>query len=134
MSIIVSGQHRQGLTVFFVLLLTACTGKNDELPLVPPVTHPLMRELVGFGVINVSYTHMLENPAEGSLSRGYLRKGSVVKIIERRPVNKRGNAEMWVLAEGAEPRGQSRGWLREQLVNIYDNEFQANTASELLSR
>jgi hypothetical protein len=85
-------------------------------------------------VVNVSYTHLAEEPGEGSLSLGYLRRGSLIRVLERRAVLAEESAESWVLVEGPFPRGQERGWLRESLVDIYDNEFQANTAAESMTQ
>jgi hypothetical protein len=79
-------------------------------------------------VINKSYTHLAENPDHAGASRGYLRRGSVIRVIERRAVVAGDQAESWVLVEG-----DSRGWLPEGEVDIYDNEGQAHTAAGLNS-
>jgi hypothetical protein len=84
--------------------------------------------------VNVSYTLVAENPGEGNPSLGYLRRGSLVKIIERRVLKKRETTERWVLAEEIIPPGQYRGWLKESVVNIYENEFQAKTAAESMTQ
>lgn len=94
--------------------------------MLPPSTPPLSRPVIGYGVVNVSYTHLVEEPGEGELSLGYLRRGSLIRVLERRAGK---NAESWVLVEGPFPQGHERGWLRESVVDIYDNEFQANTAA-----
>lgn len=119
------------IAVFFLVLpfLGSCGGKNDETPLVPPVTSPLSRQIIGFGVINVSYTHVTAEPAEGSASPGYLRQGAIIRILERKIIKKGAASESWVLADGA-----YRGWLREAVVDIYDNEMRAETASESMGR
>ena len=88
-----------------------------------------MRAYIGYGVINVSYTHTLDDPTEAGISSGYLRRGSVVRILERRVIRRGNSNELWVLAEGDEP-----GWLREGVVDIYDNELQARTAAESMAR
>jgi hypothetical protein len=92
----------------------------------PPLSPPLSRPVIGYGVINKSYTHLTETPNHGGASRGYLRRGSVIQVIERRSVISGDQAESWVLVEG-----DSRGWLPEAEVDIYDNEGQARTAAEL---
>jgi uncharacterized lipoprotein YajG len=107
-----------------ILLLSACARKPDETPVVPPETYPLSLGPIGYGVISVSYTHVEEEPREGSAAQGYLRQGSLVKVIERRSVNDRGKVESWVLVEG-----QSKGWIKEVQVTIYGNEEQARTAA-----
>jgi hypothetical protein len=77
----------------------------------------------------VSYTHGLEVPRQGAVSLGYLRRGAIVEILERRLVNDRGRAESWVLAGG-----DYQGWIREGEIQIYDNPAQARTAAENMSQ
>jgi hypothetical protein len=119
--------------LFFVLFVLAfacsCRGKNEQLVVEPPATHPLLRPIIGYGVINASYTLALEKPEKGGVSLGYLRRGAVVQIIERRLVKGRDFSESWVLVEGS-----SRGWLIEDVVDIYDNEQKAATASQAMLR
>jgi hypothetical protein len=117
------------LLVFVCALLASCGGKGEENPVIPPVTSPLSRPVIGYGVINVSYTHVNAEPGEGASSPGYLRRGSLVRIIERRRVKIDKRTESWVLAEGA-----YRGWLKEEVVDVYDNEFQAKTAAESMTQ
>jgi hypothetical protein len=109
--------------------LGACGKKAGEIPVLPPSTPPLSRPVIGYGVVNVSYTHLVKAPGEGELSLGYLRRGSLIRVLERRAAPEGKNAEAWVLVEGSFPQGRERGWLRESVVDIYDNEFQAQTAA-----
>jgi hypothetical protein len=133
MRVWLSVYRRQGCVFLCILsvclFLDSCRGKTGEIPVLPPVTPPLSRPVIGYGVVNVSYTHVVEAPGEGELSPGYLRRGSLIRILERRAVRAGENVESWVLVEGAAPQGRQRGWLRESVVDIYDNEFQANTAA-----
>jgi hypothetical protein len=118
--------------VYVLLLITACGGRKEETPVIPPLSSPLSQAYVGYGVVNVSYTRISATAAEDNASEnspGYLRRGSVVRIHERRLVKNGLRSESWVLVEG-----DSRGWLRESLVDIYDNESQAITASEAMGR
>jgi hypothetical protein len=139
-----------GVTAAFLVLFllglcaVSCQGNKEEIAVIPPPTPPLSRAVIGFGVINVSYTYITAEPADGGVSPGYLRRGSLVRVIERRTVKNNANvnangagaaagavsgAESWVLVDGA-----YRGWLREALVDIYDNENRALTAAESMSR
>ncbi|MDR0583839.1 MAG: hypothetical protein LBG57_05745 [Treponema sp.] len=111
----------------------SCGRNKEETPVIPPLSSPLSRTIIGFGVINVSYTYVTAGPEEAGASSGYLRRGSLVRIIERRLVKNGGTVESWVLAE-ENAQGNVRGWLREELVDIYDNEGRAKTASESMSR
>jgi hypothetical protein len=119
-------------TVIILLFIAACDGRKEETPVIPPLSSPLSQAYIGYGVVNVSYTRISAGTAEDSAaenSPGYLRRGSVVRIHERRLVKNGGKVESWVLVEG-----DSRGWLRETLVDIYDNELQAITASDSMGR
>jgi len=124
------------LSVVFAIALASCRRGSEELPVVPPVTHPLSREYIGFGVVNVSFTHLLDESSSAGVSLGYLRRGTVVRIIERRHIINRGSEETWVFVEG-NYQGQgsvSSGWLPETALLIYDSESRANTASRTMSQ
>ena len=108
------------------LILAACRGR-ELAPVIPPPTSPLVQAQIGFGVINVSFTRIHSEPDENSVSLGYLRQGTVVKIIERRLIQNRGRIESWLLVEEV-----FTGWLREPLIDVYDNERQARTAANAM--
>jgi hypothetical protein len=85
---------------------------------------------VGYGVVSVSYTHVVNEPNPNALSLGYLRQGSITRVIERRSItNVQGTVESWVLVDG-----NYQGWLQEAVIDIYDNEAQAKTAAESLTK
>ena len=117
------------LAAFFIALTAACSEKKEEIPVLPPLTSPLSQEHIGYGVANVSYTRVSSRPDEDSFSPGYLRRGAIVRVTERRMVKSDEKGESWVYVEGA-----FSGWLRESLVDIYDNEAQAQTASRSMIR
>ncbi|MCL2879087.1 MAG: hypothetical protein FWF29_02465 [Treponema sp.] len=95
---------------------------------IPPETFPLSRQAIGYGVVNVSYIQLLKDAAAG-VSLGYLRRGDVVCVLERRVINTGNKTEDWVLADGIH-----RGWIRETGIDMYDNELQARTASEAMAK
>jgi len=121
------------LLLSVLLMITASCGiRKTDKPVLPPVTAPLSRAVIGYGVINVSYTQLKVEPSAESASEGYARRGEVVRVLERRLVHveRAGNAiESWVLTEG-----DYQGWLREEAVDIYDNELQARTAAESMTQ
>ena len=124
------------LSFFLSVIFTGCRRGSDELPVVPPATHPLVRDYIGFGVVNVSFTHLLDESSPTGVSLGYLRRGTVVRIIERRYITNGAGQETWVFVEG-NFRGQgsaSRGWLPETVLLIYDSESRAVTASRTMSQ
>jgi hypothetical protein len=112
-------------------LLSGCRRNSEELPVSPPVTHPLAREYIGCGVVNVSFSHLLSEGGPDGVSLGYVRRGTVVRIVERRRLN---NQNTWVLAEAnyAFPGSAYRGWLLETVLEIYESESRANTASKII--
>ena len=129
------------LPIIVVLFFSCCRRNSEELPVMPPSTHPLLREYIGFGVVINSFTHLLSESGQAGVSEGYLRRGTVVRILERRQLINRGTAESWVLVEGnyQSPGHRieaniSRGWLPETNLEIYDNESRANTASTTISQ
>jgi len=121
------------LLVIFVSLILflvfSCDSKKEEIQVIPPITSPLSGDYIGFGVITESFTHVTADPSQDSPSIGYLRRGSRVRIIRRQIIKTPGGFTSWVLTDG-----QQQGWLKEDVMDIYSNENQAITASELLSR
>jgi hypothetical protein len=64
----------------------------------------------------------------GGISLGYLRKGSIARVLERRLLTDAGlSGEAWILVEG-----NYRGWLRETSADIYPLAVQAETAAKLM--
>jgi len=112
-----------------ILPVTSCKVRRDEKPVIPPLTSPLTRDYIGFGVITTSFTHITEDPAENSRSLGYLRRGSLVRIIRRQVIRTQEGYVSWVLTDGRQD-GNQQGWLKEDVMEIYNNESQAKTASE----
>ena len=123
------GQAGRCVILLIVVCLLSCNLKKEETPALPPVTSPLSQPHIGFGVINVSYTNVNAGPGESGNVPGYLRRGSVVTIHERRQVKTGGKTESWLLVEGS-----YKGWLRETHVDVYENESKAQTASEAMKR
>ncbi|MCL2809404.1 MAG: hypothetical protein FWD24_04980 [Treponema sp.] len=108
-----------------LITLGSCFGNKDEAPVIPPVTSPLSKDYIGFGVITASFTHITVDPADNSSSLGYLRRGSLVKVIRRQLNRTPEGFVYWVLVNG-----EQQGWLKEEVMEIYINESQARTASE----
>lgn len=118
---------RLAIAVCAFFLCFSCSRFQNSLFIIPPPTYPLSRPFVGYGVIAPSYTSLLGEPGTSGQSQGYLRRGAIVRIRERRALKKQGRAESWVLVEGG-----YQGWLREEEVDIYDYEEQAETASGIM--
>jgi hypothetical protein len=116
-------------TALLLFLLCSCDPKKEEFHVIPPVTSPLSGDYIGFGVITDSFTHITSDPSQDSPSIGYLRRGSRVRIVRRQIIKTRDGFISWVLTDG-----NQQGWLKEDVMDIYNNENQAITASELLSR
>ena len=123
--------------IFIILNLSSCKANREEKPVIPPVTSPLTRDYIGFGVITASFTHINEDPAEDSRSLGYLRRGSLVRIIRRQIIKTQDEYVSWVLTDGKQDgfesdKNAAQGWLKEDVMEIYNNESQAKTASEAM--
>ena len=129
-------RNRQVLIFLFPLLFFSCIRKSEEVPLIPPATNPLVREFIGYGVVNVSFLHVLDEPLDEGTSLGYLRRRSLVRIMERRPVRNRMAVESWVKID-ADHSGTAgsglQGWIQESSINVYTSEAQALTASQTMS-
>jgi hypothetical protein len=107
--------------------LPCCKRFSIENEITLPVTRPLSRAVIGYGVVNANYTRIMDRRGDDGKSIGFLRKGSIVEIMERRPVVKDSASEMWVLASGS-----YRGWLKENELQIYQSRAQAVTASQTM--
>ena len=116
--------------------LCGCTAKKDDNWAAPPPTSPLSRDYIGFGVITSSFTHISAEPAEDSASLGYLRRGSLVRVARRQLIKTGDIFTSWVLTEPGASGNQSeslvRGWLKEDVMEIYDSEDRAKTAAETM--
>jgi hypothetical protein len=75
----------------------------------------------------MNYTRIQDQRGSDGRSIGFLRKGSIVEILERRPVVTDNIAEIWVLASG-----NYEGWLKENELQVYPSKAQAVTASQTL--
>nr|AGS52374.1 hypothetical protein [uncultured bacterium contig00077] len=119
----------QLLLILCILILASCHGKREDDTVSPPVTSPLTRDHIGFGVITSSFSHVSETPSEDSRFLGYLRRGTLVKVLRRQMVRTDNSFASWVLIDGSQ-----YGWLKEEFLAIYESESQAKTASESMSR
>jgi hypothetical protein len=68
----------------------------------------------------------MKEPNPESVSLGYVREKTVVRILERRLVRNGETAEYWVRVEK-----DYSGWLPEKVVDIYDTGEKADTAAGL---
>ena len=124
-------KHTVGQLFLFICLLSlcSCNAGKEESPIIPPLTSPLSRDYIGFGVITASFTHITAEPADASVSLGYLRRGSLVRVLRRQTIRNAGSFVSWVLIEDSQ-----QGWLKEDVMEIYESEGQARTAAESISR
>jgi len=133
-------KHNRVILSFFfafaVLQFSSCGGGSRSLPVTPPATHPLARQAIAYGVVNVSFTHFLSAPGTGGVSQVHLRQGTVVHIIERRQITHLGNPQSWVFAQtSAEPPAAPfSGWLLESNLQVFDRESRALTASRAIGQ
>ena len=124
-------------TALVVLSLSSCNSKKEEIPVIPPVTSPLSGGYIGYGVITSSFTHVLSDPSDNSESLGYLRRGSLVKILRRQLINTSDGFISWVYVDDSEQDSAGTspahsGWLKEEVMEIYSSQGQARTAAETI--
>jgi len=132
------GQLSSAVFFLFLSLLSfsSCNSNKEETPVIPPVTSPLSGGYIGYGVITSSFTHVLADPSDNSESLGYLRRGSLVKILRRQLLNTTDGFISWVFVDDSEQdlpaAGAHSGWLKEEVMDIYSSHGQARTAAEFM--
>ena len=112
--------------VFFILfyLVFGILGCAPRGEINPPVTLPLTRSIIGYGVVTASYTRVFNEPSFDGVSLGYVREKTILAVLERRLIKDGETQQFWVLTEG-----NYRGWLPESVVKLYENEGKAQTAA-----
>jgi hypothetical protein len=122
------------IALLFFPVLFSCRRSTETQLVVPPESPILRREYIGFGVINISFSHLLSEYGNNGISQGYIRRGTVVRIIERVRLNKGENSESWVFVESnySGPGFISKGWIQEPYMDTFENETQAITASKAM--
>ncbi|MDR2049425.1 MAG: hypothetical protein LBP69_08205 [Treponema sp.] len=105
--------------------LSACSPGERSIA-DPPSSPPLSRPVIGYGVVNVSYTRIMNEPGPDGVSLGYVRERTVLTILERRLVQNGETPEHWLRVESG-----YFGWLPEKVVDIYDTGEKAATAAGL---
>ena len=119
---------RVRLVLMTVFAAASCAQKALDREIIPPVTAPLSRSVIGYGVVNTNYTHVLDRHGEGGRSLGFLRKGAIVEVLERMALVAGEKTENWMFVSGA-----YQGWLREDELRMYDTEAKAKTAASTIS-
>ena len=104
-----------------IFVFLGCAPKRE---IDPPVTPPLSRSVLGYGVVTASYTRVYNEPSSDGVSLGYVREKTILAVLERRLVKTGETQQYWVLTEG-----NHRGWLPESVIKLYDNESKAQTAA-----
>jgi len=112
------------LLLLAILSLATCAARRENVGVLPPETAPLSKELVGYGVVSVLYARLNLDPSFESPASGQARIGEIVRVHERRIVREDGGSESWLLVDG-----ESSGWIREEMVDVYENEAQARSAA-----
>ncbi|MCL1994446.1 MAG: hypothetical protein FWG66_16000 [Spirochaetes bacterium] len=110
---------------FFVLILASCGRRQDERSIMPPASFPLSRDYVGYGVVSASFIHIMEEPVGSSESLGILRRGTSVRIVERRIIGQ----QAWLKIEA-----EQNGWVTEEVMEIFYSEGRARTAAQIMNR
>jgi hypothetical protein len=132
--------YRHALFIFLFCILASCGGNREETVLDLPMTPPLSRKNIGYGVINVSFALVMEEPGQKNQASSYGRRGSIVEIQERRFITIENRTESWVLVTGTNhdqedenETSRIQGWILETNIDIYDNPSQARTAAKAMN-
>jgi hypothetical protein len=133
-------QYRQVLLILLLCILASCRGKEEEILPDLPMTPPLSRKNIGYGVINVSFALIMEDSGQKNQASSYGRRGSIVEIQERRFITIENRTESWVLVAGTNQNQEDenetsriQGWILETNIDIYDKLSQARTAAKAMN-
>jgi len=110
----------QGLAAVFILLC-GCSPKAEFMP---PSAPPLSRSVLGYAVVNVSYSQVMDKPSNDGVTLGIVSKSTILTVLERRLIREGENRQYWVLTEGT-----YYGWLPEESLVVYDTQEKAQTAA-----
>jgi len=114
--------YSQGFAVLALSLL--CAACSPKVEITPPAAPPLSRPVLGYGVVSVSYTQVMDEPSKGGVTLGYVREKTILIVLERRLIKEEDTQQYWMLTEGT-----YRGWLPESALIVYDNPEKAQTAA-----
>ncbi|MDR1176799.1 MAG: hypothetical protein LBK83_15155 [Treponema sp.] len=133
-------QYRQVFLILLLCILASCRGNREEIVLDLPMTPPLSRKNIGYGVINVSFALIMEEPGQKNQASSYGRRGSIVEIQERRFITIENRTELWVLVAGTNQNQEDenetsriQGWILETNIDVYDKLSQARTAAKAMN-
>ncbi|MDR1654679.1 MAG: hypothetical protein LBR96_01675 [Treponema sp.] len=133
-------QYRHALFILLLCILASCRENREEIVLDLPMTPPLSRKNIGYGVINVSFALIMEEPGQKNQASSYGRRGSIVEIQERRFITIERRTESWVLVAGTNQNQEEenetsriQGWILETNIDIYDKLSQARTAARAMN-
>ena len=116
--------HRAFVVIILFYAIIGIPGCAPKSEIDPPVTQPLSRLVLGYGVVTVSYTRIYNEPSFDGVSLGYVREKTILAVLERRLIREGETQEFWVLTEG-----NYKGWLPESVIKLYENEGKAQTAA-----
>ena len=116
--------HRSFIRSMIVLLVFSVVNCSPKAEIDPPLTTPLSRSVLGYGVVTASYTRVMNEPGTGGVSLGYVRENTILTVLERKLIKEGELLQYWVLTDG-----NYRGWLPESVIKVYDTIGKARTAS-----
>ena len=116
-------EYKKIFLKFLVLTLVSCFLADPIKSLMPPVTFPLSRSVIGYVIITDSYTQLLDKVGSDAVSLGVLRQGTILPVLERRMYTINDKMEVWLQVSSKEI-----GWIKETVGRVFDTEAQAETA------
>lgn len=112
------------LSVVFILL-TSCRPEEEPVSLVIPPTPVLTSETL-WGVANKPYLKVLASTDSGSEVNGLLRRGDIVEIISKAGAGD--DHSYWLEIRSQDT--DTRGWIPDNSMDVYDSPAQARTARD----
>jgi hypothetical protein len=125
------------ILVAVLVLAASCKDKANDYTIEPPETPLFVKDGVGYGVVTVSFAHILaEPPPAPPEPAGLIRKGGVVLVIARRNIwVEAGVGRLWALVEIQNKElGSVLGWLPGESFEFYESLPKAETASARMWR
>ena len=105
-------------------MLAGILGCAPKKEIEPPVTPPLSRSVLGYGVVTASYTRVFNEPNNNGVSLGFVREKAILTVLERRLIKEGDTLQYWFLTEG-----NYRGWIPESVIKLYETKGKAQTAA-----
>jgi hypothetical protein len=137
--------------LLLIVVLASCKKPEEDLTIIVGATPILSKTSIAYGLVENSFAHILDEPSPQGASRALLRKGDIVRVVERRlvsttqPVQSGGGSsgsaasargaqstagtpvgKIWMRIETLSP--PVSGWLADDALLLYPSLLKAENA------